>query len=255
MFFRFRLVRWAYLLADAVYSAQGAFMVLNCNWIFPPAYALWRATPALNFSFIRGASMEKHPEHDDKSAQHESGSHSDRRSSEEESTPPSKADLVRQKLKLIGGYALDGFAPVVAVVALLIAVSNNQSSQEQMNINSEKIDSVSASLPAPRAELEKLKAAVALEKILQEAERKKQEEQLAKIIQHISQLQLKMKISPTLEEQLHQPASAPVAAPATADMPAAYTAPVKADESTATGKKTGAQVQILKDAIDKFNRK
>jgi hypothetical protein len=199
--------------------------------------------------------MEKHPEHDDKNGRHESGSHSGRRSSEEEIPPPSKADLVRQKLKLLGGYALDGFAPVVAVVALLIAVSNNQSSQEQLNKTSDKIDSISASLPAPKAELEKLKAAVALEKTLQEAERKKQEEQLAKIIQNISQLQLKMKISPTLDEQLHPPASAPVAAPAAADMPAAYTAPVKADESTATGKKTGAQVQILKDAIDKFNKK
>lgn len=200
--------------------------------------------------------MDMNPEHDDKSARHESGRHSDRRSAEEEIPPPSKADLVRQKLKLIGGYALDGFAPVVAALALIIAVYSNQTSQEQLNKTSAKIDSMSAGLPAPKAELEKLKAAVALEKTLQETERKKQEEQLAKIIQHISQLQLKMKISPTLEEQLHQPASAPVAAPAAAaEIPAAYSAPVKADESTATGKKTGTQVQILKDAIDKFNKK
>jgi DNA-binding protein H-NS len=185
------------------------------------------------------------------------------------SAKPSKADLVRLKLKLISSYVIDGFAPFVAVIALIVAmvaVNGNKSGQAQLSQSAAKIDSMaakvdsmSAILLASRAELEKLKAAKAQENALQQEENKKQDERLTPVIQSISKLQVKMKISPTLEEQLHQPASAAAATPFAASavsVPAAAVAvPAKADVATGADKKPGAQVQILKEAINKFNKK
>jgi len=187
------------------------------------------------------------------------------------SAKPSKADLVRLKMKLISSYVIDGFAPFVAVIALIvavIAVNGNKSGQAQLSQSAAKIDSMaakidsmSAILLASRAELEKLKAAKAQENSLQQAENKKQDERLIPVIQSISKLQVKMKISPTLEEQLHQPASAAASAPpllaasAVSAPAAAVAVPAKADVATGADKKPGAQVQILKEAINKFNKK
>lgn len=174
----------------------------------------------------------------------------------------SKADLVRLKLKLISNYVLDGFAPFVAVIALIvavIAVNGNKSGHAQLSQSAAKIDSMSASLLASRAELEKLKAAMTQEKSLQQEVNKKQDERVAAIIQNISKLQVKMKISPTLEEQLLQPASAsavtPLVANAASAPVAAVPVPATAAVSTGADKKPGAQVQILKEAINKFNKK
>ena len=173
-------------------------------------------------------------------------------------------------MKLISSYVIDGFAPFVAVIALIvavIAVNGNKSGQAQLSQSAAKIDSMaakidsmSAILLASRAELEKLKAAKAQENALQQAENKKQDERLTPVIQSISKLQVKMKISPTLEEQLHQPASAaaaapPLAASAVSAPAAAVAVPAKADVATGADKKPGAQAQILKEAINKFNKK
>lgn len=118
---------------------------------------------------------------------------------------------------------------------------------------------MSASLLASRAELEKLKVAMAQQKSVHEAENNKQDERAAQIIQNVSKLQVKMKISPTLEEQLYQAASAAAVTPLVvnaASVPVAAV-PVAATAGVSTGadKKPGAQVQILKEAINKFNKK
>ena len=114
--------------------------------------------------------------------------------------------LVLLKLKLFSSYILDGFAPVVAAIALIVAVmaiSGNKSGQAEFAQNAAKISSLSESLLASKAEVEKLKAVIEQEKIAKDEERKKQDEQMTKIIQGVSKLQAKMKVSPTLDEQMH----------------------------------------------------
>lgn len=132
------------------------------------------------------------------------------RNTAEAGTPPSKGQILRKlvllKLKLAGVYVLDGFAPVVAVIAVIVAVmaiNGNKSGQAGLAQNTARIASLSENLLASKAEVEKLKTALAQEKLSKEDERKKQNEQMATIIQGVSKLQAKMKVSPTLEEQLH----------------------------------------------------
>lgn len=186
--------------------------------------------------------------------------------------------LASLKLKLVASYVLDGFAPVVAVIAVIVAViaiNGNKSGEAQIMQNAATIAGLKTTLLESRGELEKIKAAMAQEKSRHEEERKKHNEQIAQIIQGVSKLQQKMKIHPTMEEQMQQPvatliATPPVAtaAPAIAPAPASAkavvpsAAPAKAavpvtaaTVSTGNDKKPGSQTQILKEAIDKFNRK
>jgi hypothetical protein len=198
--------------------------------------------------------MASHPEH--------TGKPSDSKPSEEGASP-SKAELIRIKLKLISHYAVIGFAPIMATLALtlaIVAIVGNQSARTALSDGAPKFESMNSSLAAYKGELEKIKVAMAQDKTLQEDERKKLDEKIDKIIQSVSQLQVKMKISPTLEEQLRQPASAPVAA-----TPAAITAasaPAATPAKTATPvappkpveKKFSPQVQSMKEAIEKYNK-
>lgn len=205
-------------------------------------------------------------EHDEKGAKPDSKT--------EEGAAPSKADLLRIQLKHIAHYATVGFAPIVSAAALavaIVAVIGNQSAQEQLGKATAKLEAMGSTQPASKAELEKIKVAMAQEETLRdeelkkrdeliqklEEERKKQEELLAKIIQSVSQLQKKSKIAPTLEDQLRQatgapaaaaaaPATASVAAPAKAAPPAAPPKPVE--------KKFSPQVQSMKEAIEQYNK-
>lgn len=197
--------------------------------------------------------------------------------------------LVMMKLKLIASYVLDGFAPVVAVIAVIVAVmaiNGNKAGHAELAQNTAKIASLSESLLAAKAEVEKLKALIAQEKLLKEEERKKRDEELAKIIQGVSKLQTKLKITPTLEEQFRQPVAALTAPPpVVAAMPATLApvapvaparppvnaaspavkpvslpaktnpAPATALASTTSDKKPGSQKEILKEAIEQFNKK
>ena len=170
---------------------------------------------------------------------------------------PSKAV---QKLKLIAGYALMAIAPILSVLALVVAglaVNGNKTSQEEFNKVSVKIDNLTASLSESKSELMKLQMAMAQEKARQEEERKKQDELITKIMQNVTPLQVKLKIHPTLEEQLHQPlsAAAVIPAPAVATSHAASPAPAKAAAAAGDDKKPSPQVQAMKDAIEKFNKK
>lgn len=167
---------------------------------------------------------------------------SDKRTADD-SAAPSKAELMRAQLKLIGNYAMLVFAPVVAVVALVIAVlavNGSQSGRAQLDKANARIDGLNSGLSASRGELEKFKAAVAKENSLRNEDIAKRDERMAKIVQNITPLQTKLKISPTLEEQLRQAASA-VAAPVAA--------------STGADKKPSPQVQAMKEAIEKYNKK
>ena len=195
----------------------------------------------------------------------ESGASSDS-SATDAGTPPTNAQLLRMlvllKLKLAGGYILDGFAPVVAVIALIVAVmaiNGNKSGQAELAQNAAKITSLSESLLASKAEVERLKIALAQEKLSKEEQGKKQDEQTTKIILGVSKLQTKMKVSPTLEEQLRQPVAALVLTPAAATAAPAtakpVTAPAAAAVTTGTKQTPGTQSQVLKEAINKFNKK
>jgi hypothetical protein len=179
---------------------------------------------------------------------------------------------VRAKLKLIAHYAILAFAPVVSVVALVvavIAVTSNQSQADRAQLSEliSRIDSLNASLADTKGELESLKFAMAREKTMRGEERKKVDERDTKIIQNVSRLQAKLKVSPTLEDQLREVASAPAAAPSVASAvsaPAAAPVPAAADKKPAVAApkskpeaadKTPAQAKVLKDAIEKFNKK
>jgi len=215
-----------------------------------------------------------------------------------EGTTPTNAELFRMlailKLKLVANYVLDGFPPVVAVIALIVAViamNENKSTQAQLSNAIAKIDSMSASMQMEsKGELDKVKAAMAQERLLYEEERNKQNERAAQLVQNISKLQVKMKISPTLEEQLRLPVAVSavvpvpeavlpkhevpvVAAPAKvapvskvqvqAPAPVAPAAKVPAptvkvqvpSASADADKKVGAQVQTIKQSIEQFNKK
>lgn len=197
--------------------------------------------------------MAEQPESEEKSAALDSGKSPDSKAADD-SPPPSEAGSVRLKLKRIANYAMHGFAPVVAILALVLAwvvFTGNQSGRAQINKADARIESLNASLLASQGELEKLKAAMAQEKAMQEEVHKKQGERTAKIIQGVTQLQIKMKIPPTLEERVDQPASASAVVPSAAHI----TAPAAAGAPTGAGNKPDAKIQSIKEAIQKFNKK
>jgi hypothetical protein len=227
----------------------------------------------------------------------------------EDEKPQSKAKayLNQARLKLKPGlnFVLDGFPPVIAVIALIVAVfamSESRSLRAQLNTavakleslnlnkgipSKEEVDKVKASVEgidkakASIDDLDKVKALMAQEKEMREAEASKQSERVTKIIQGVSKLQVKMKISPTLETQMREPVTVPLAshapAPAPAPIPAKelilskpeVSAPVKSMTkaevpasktpvtavSTDSKKQREAQVKTIKEQIEEFNRK
>jgi hypothetical protein len=142
-----------------------------------------------------------------------------------------------------------------------------------------RIDSLNASLTESKGELDNLKFAMTREKTIHGEERKKADERDTKIIQNVTRLQAKLKVSPTLEEQLREAASAPSVKPSVviaASAPSVATtsavpdnkqvvgapAPKLADKKPATAapatsgsEKTHAQAKGLKNEIEKFNKK
>jgi hypothetical protein len=212
------------------------------------------------------------------------------RNAEDEEAPVPESGGWQQKLKLAAYYAFLAFAPVVSVVALIVAlvVNGHRSDQAQLGEANARIDKLEANLQASRAEVETLKLAMAHEKSLRGDERKKDEELNERIVQNVSRLQAKLKVAPTLEEQLrvsvpasHVEGAAPVAAIASAPaapekfQAASVPAPVSADKKPAAPvaapkaetkkkapevpakkaeQKMSPQVKAIKDAIDQYNR-
>ncbi len=150
-----------------------------------------------------------------------------------------------------------GFAPVISVVALAAAVassSTNQSIQVQLRDQAAKVNGMNAGQAAAKSDLEKLKASLAQEKAALEEERKKLDERQVKIIQAVTRLQVKAKISPTLEEQLRQPDNVSVAKPAAPGTSAAAAPVPGAATAPAAAKKQTPQVKAMMDAIEQYNK-
>lgn len=171
------------------------------------------------------------------------------RDAEDDDAPPPEFDI-RAKLKHAAHYAMLGFAPVVSVLALgvaLFATGNHPEPAQPDNLKS-NIEILNLSLLATKSELENLKFSVSREKSLRGEERKKKEEIDARIIRHVTRLQEKLKISPTLEEQLRADVKAAAAAQAAIQASAAVPAPVISDKQQTTapvppgaGKKSAAE--------------
>ncbi len=156
------------------------------------------------------------------------------------------------KLALIGHYVMLGIAPVISIVALgvgVFAVTGNHSEEERLGKSAAKIESLTASLTTTKNELEMLKATLAREKNAREEDHKNQEERLAKIVQNITPLQVKLKITPTLEDQLRQAAGASSVLPTTA-----ASAPVPTVAAPGNDKNLSPQVRAIKEAIEKYNK-
>lgn len=160
----------------------------------------------------------------------------DRSKPEEEDSSALKADLLRAKLGLVVHYVMLGFAPVVSLVALIFAVmayTGDHANREQLGAINSRIDGMTANQSEPRGDLDIFKVSLAHEKALLAEERKKQAERDATIIRNVTQLQNKLKVTPTLEEQLREgatqsAAALPVAgtAAAASAVPATVPAPV-----------------------------
>lgn len=169
----------------------------------------------------------------------------------------------RTKGKVIAAYVLDGFAPFAAVAALIIAVmaiNANQSSQAQAGKVIAKMEMLNSNLLAYKSELAKLRADMALQAAKEDGTNKKLDGQELQIIQSVSKLQKKMKISPTLEEQMQvtassvtvQPSNMPTAA---AKVTTPVSAPAKTIAPTSSAEKSVGRIDVLRDAINKFNQK
>lgn len=124
---------------------------------------------------------------------------------------PSEISQRPAKLSRIWRYAKIAFAPLVSVLALaiaVVAVSNNQVSQAQLSKATFQIDNLSASLSASQAELKKIQSEIIQKNAMTDVEQSNQAARMSILIQNITALQVKMKIHPTLEEQLRQPTPA-----------------------------------------------
>jgi hypothetical protein len=163
-------------------------------------------------------------------------------------TPAPKGD-VQEKLKLVIHYAMLGFAPVVAIVALGIALfaTGNHADRTQSSDFKSRLDGLDASLMASRAELDNLKFTTSREKSLRGDEHKKMDELDERIIQNVTRLQTKLKISPTLEEQLRIASDSQKVAP---PVVAAIPAPVAASAPAVTDKIHAASAPVSASAID-----
>jgi septal ring factor EnvC (AmiA/AmiB activator) len=124
--------------------------------------------------------------------------------------------------------------------------------QAQLDTTNASLNQANAALSISQLQLKRLEAAAVPEKAAHDAAEKKQDELTAKIIQNLTPLQIKLKIHPTLEEQLNPPASAVPAAPvaAAAPAPAAQKPEPKPKKPEP---KQSPRVKSMLDAIHKFN--
>jgi hypothetical protein len=104
-------------------------------------------------------------------------------------------------------YAKISFAPSVAILALAttaMSINKNQLSQAQLGKANIQIENLSTNLLTTQDELKKLQSEITQRNAMWDESQKKQDEQISILIQNINALQIKMKISPTLEVQLRQ---------------------------------------------------
>ncbi len=170
---------------------------------------------------------------------------------------------LRTKGRLVSNFVLDGFAPVAAAAALIVAVMSynaNESGHVQADKIVDKMEVLNANLRAFKIELAKLRADMALQQIKADERNKILDEQKLQIIQSVSKLQKKIKISPTLEESMQVTVNSVAVQPlnnlvAAAKVTPAGAAPAIEMAVTEPEKKPADRINVLKDAINKFNKK
>ncbi len=164
---------------------------------------------------------------------------------------PSKADKIRLQLKIVARYVMMGLAPALAIAALAVAVMammGSRSGHQQLEQNAATIANLTASLAASKAELDKLKLNALKETSAQNERLKKTEERMNLVIQNVIPLQVKLKMSPTLDQQLSLPASAVLAPAVVAPVAHIPPAPAHAPVAPAATKKAPARVEPVSPA-------
>jgi cell division protein FtsB len=170
------------------------------------------------------------------------------------SAASAKAGSKGEKMQKVVQYAIPAVTLVIAIAAAVFAMlagNGSKASQEQLSKADAKIEALTASLAAAKGEVDQLKALVAQDRALREKVRKEQDELVARIVQNIVPIQTKLKLKPTLDEQLHQPMSVPVAAP---EVTSHAATPAPAVAATNSDAKPSPQAQAVKKAIEQFNK-
>jgi hypothetical protein len=202
---------------------------------------------------------------------------------EDDNSSVSKSGLLSARLKTIASYVMSGFTPVVSVLALIIslfALNAYQTNREQLSEATLRINNLSVSLAESKGDMDFFKVPIAHEKAMRAEERRNQVERETKIIRSVTHLQTKMKVFPTLEEQLREVASAPAAtilssassAVVSSGAVSAVTAVPDKNKKQQTpaakvitpekkppvvpkvAEKTPSKAQALKEAIERFNK-
>lgn len=177
----------------------------------------------------------------------------------------SSGGVLLARLKAMGVKAARNTATILAIMGIVISLISMymvKVSQAKLVETSAKIDDLSARLASSKVAFEKYQAVALQEKTLQNEERKKLDDLDRKIIQSVSQQQVKMKISPTLEEMLKASETVPPASSVEAvktlsvpAVPSVTSEQKQASEPEKPSKKMSPQAQAIQGAIQKFNSK
>jgi hypothetical protein len=145
--------------------------------------------------------------------------------------------------------ALGVLSLVLAAGALYVV----RSGQEKVVEAAARVNELSQRLAAANEAFSRYQASVKQQKALENETNKRLDERDALIIHALTQVQTRLKVSPTLEKML-EPVGAPAGAPApeAATAAAAPQAPKAPPPETAKDK-IHSQVQGIRDAIRKFN--
>jgi hypothetical protein len=195
---------------------------------------------------------------------------------DESEEAPAAGPQFRAKLKVVAHYALLA-SPLIGLLGIILAVTALVLGRftPPPDDSRARIESLSSSLAETKSELESLKFILARERAARVDERKEDDARSSKVVKHVSDLEKRQKISPTLEEALQQAPVAPAAPPAgVSNTPAPAVAPASVEKKAVPApapvpskpaaavapveKRTApapasSQVKSLKEAIEKFN--
>lgn len=154
-------------------------------------------------------------------------------------------------------YIVTGVAAFIAVGALgtaIFALNSNRAMQEQLDTNKSNIRKIANVLNEARVEVKRLNIALAQEKAATRQARAKHEELMTKVVQNLSPLQTRLKIHPTLEEQLRQAEAAASAPAATSTLAPTRPAEAKPAAPHNAEPKHSPEVNSMLKAIKEFNK-
>jgi hypothetical protein len=178
---------------------------------------------------------------------------------EDDNSSSSKSDPLSTRLKTLVSVFKSGFAPVVSVLALIVslfALNAYQTNREQLSEANQRINNLSSSLADSKGDLDFFKVPIAHEKAMRAEERRKQVERETKIIKSVTQLQTKLKVFPTLEEQLREVASASVVSTTVSNPIGIVSAPAATIHSSAASAVVSiGAVSAVTAVPDKNNKK